>query len=379
MKAKSIQGRSYQETKRLFNESMLDGFRPTLAIVFTSLKEDWQLIQELLNENKIALFGTSSNGEFIGEQYEIGSTAMLLLDMPAAYFKLEMEDVDDTNTAEVARGIGESGLATFTNPGFIISGSSTSIRAEEIIHGLVDACGIEVNIVGGNSSSDSMQGGFLFNNTRRSDKGILALILDQDKIRMEGEAISGWKPMGTEKTITACEGNWIKTLDHKPALGMLLKYMGVEIDFTDEIDLYNKIGSIYPVQIQGDDGTARIIPPLFFNEEEGSFMLAAGPVQKGAKVKFSLPPDLDVVDAVVNTARQLKEQSLNEADALIIFSCIGRLNTLGPFINDEIKGLTDVWEIPSIGFFTFGEYGRAKNGLPTFHGTTVSWVALKEN
>ena len=57
---------------------------------------------------------------------------------------------------------------------------------------------------------------------------------------------------------------------------------------------------------------------LFFNEEEE---LYAGrrTSPKGAKVKFSLPPDLDVVDAVVNTARQLKEQSLNEADALIIF------------------------------------------------------------
>ena len=56
---------------------------------------------------KIALFGTSSNGEFIGEQYEIGLHSHALLDMPAALIlSFEMEDVEDTNTVEVAPKLG---------------------------------------------------------------------------------------------------------------------------------------------------------------------------------------------------------------------------------------------------------------------------------
>jgi hypothetical protein len=31
-----------------------------------------------------------------------------------------------------------------------------------------------------------------------------------------------------------------------------------------------------------------------------------------------------------------------------------------------------------IGFFSLGEFGRVANGKLEFHGTTVSWAALKE-
>ncbi|MCB0654629.1 MAG: FIST C-terminal domain-containing protein [Saprospiraceae bacterium] len=377
MNAKSIQGGSLRETKKLLDETWQDGFSPTLAIVFTSLKDDWKAIQDLMNDKDIALYGTSSNGEFVADQYETGTIAMLLLDLPTAYFRIEMEDLDETNVRKVARQIGESGLAAFANPGFILSGADPTFPLEEIVPGLVDVCGEEVTIMGGNSSSDSLMSSFIFTNGKRSNHGILALILDQDKVHMEGEAISGWKPLGTLKTVTECDGKWVKTLDNKPALGFLLKYMGMEIDFRDEVDLFNKIGAIYPIQIQEEDGTSSILPPLFFNEKEGSFMLA-GPVKQGSKIKFSMPPDFDVMDAVIDSARERKKHTLKDAEALIIFSCVGRLNCLGPLINEEIKGLIDVWKIPSIGFFTFGEYGRVKNGKPMFHGTTVSWVALKE-
>ena len=45
---------------------------------------------------------------------------------------------------------------------------------------------------------------------------------------------------------------------------------------------------------------------------------------------------------------------------------------------DEIKGLAKTWEVPSAGFFSFGEFGRVQGGKPEYHGTTCSWVALKE-
>ena len=42
MKAKSIKGRTTEEIKTALNESMADGFKPTLAIVFLSIKQDHQ-------------------------------------------------------------------------------------------------------------------------------------------------------------------------------------------------------------------------------------------------------------------------------------------------------------------------------------------------
>jgi hypothetical protein len=40
MKAKSIKGKSTEETKSALEESIADGYKPTLAIVFISIKQD---------------------------------------------------------------------------------------------------------------------------------------------------------------------------------------------------------------------------------------------------------------------------------------------------------------------------------------------------
>ncbi len=67
-----------------------------------------------------------------------------------------------------------------------------------------------------------------------------------------------------------------------------------------------------------------------------------------------------------------------DADALIVFSCVGRLGSLGPMVSAEIEGLAATWNKPMIGFFSLGEFGKVDDSQCEFHGTTVSWVALKE-
>jgi hypothetical protein len=377
MKVKSINGRSIEEVRKAILHCMDETFKPTLAIVFTSLKEDCKDLQDLFNEYQISLFGLSSNGEFIDDSHQVNSAVVMLLDMNREWFKIEISNAENHNLLDISSQIGQTGKDLFSNPGFIISIANTTLNAGAFIQGLISTCGKDVTVFGGNPASEGMSGGFAFTNHFKTDQGVIALILDQAKVAMEGEAISGWKPVGTAKTITDCDGSWVKTLDDKPALDILLKYMGTEINFEDEDDLYNQIGAIYPVQILHDDGTCHMLPPLFFNQKEGSFMLA-GPVEQGTKIKFSMPPDFEVVDTVIESARQKKKEMSQDVDGMIIFSCLGRLSCLGPMIEEEIKGLIETWNAPTVGFFTFGEFGKVKNGQPMFHGTTVSWVTLKE-
>lgn len=65
MKAKSIQGKSLDEIQSALTESMADDFKPTLAIVFLSVKQDIQAISKLLDEKGIQIFGATTAGEFI--------------------------------------------------------------------------------------------------------------------------------------------------------------------------------------------------------------------------------------------------------------------------------------------------------------------------
>ena len=81
MRAKSIKGKSTEEIQSSLQEAMSDSFRPTLAIVFLSVKQDREAISKLLNEKDIQIFGATTAGEFIDGEIESGSSAIRLLDM----------------------------------------------------------------------------------------------------------------------------------------------------------------------------------------------------------------------------------------------------------------------------------------------------------
>jgi hypothetical protein len=101
-------------------------------------------------------------------------------------------------------------------------------------------------------------------------------------------------------------------------------------------------------------------------------------VPQGARVRFSLPPDFDVIDTVVAECNDLKNEELHKADALIMFSCISRYLSFGVMTSEEIERVIKVWNAPFIGFFSYGEFGKSKRGKHEFHNNTCCVVALKE-
>ena len=92
MQAKSIKGNTTEEINAALQQSIVDGFQPTLAICFISVKQDRNAICKLLDDAGIAIFGTTTNGEFIDEETEKGSAAILLLDINKNYFQLYFEE-----------------------------------------------------------------------------------------------------------------------------------------------------------------------------------------------------------------------------------------------------------------------------------------------
>jgi hypothetical protein len=65
MKAKSIRGSSAEEIDSALQQSMADGFRPTLAIAFISIKQDRKAVCEILHKEGVDIIGATSSGEFI--------------------------------------------------------------------------------------------------------------------------------------------------------------------------------------------------------------------------------------------------------------------------------------------------------------------------
>jgi len=247
-----------------------------------------------------------------------------------------------------------------------------------VVRGFEDVAGHDVSIFGGLAGDDfTLTGNYVFTNGNESGSGVITVVLDMDKVNVQGFATSGWKPVGTVRTITKSEGNVVYTIDDGPALDMVVRFMGVPKNIDEQKDVLVAIGSEYPIQLQRDDGPPVIRAPLFANKTDHSFV-CAGSVPQGAKVRFSMPPDFDIVQAVIDESAELQRTEQPVADALIMFSCMCRHLSLGPLVAEEIQGVKDVWGSPMAGFFSYGEIGRSKRGRHEFHNNTCSLVTLRE-
>src|SRR5688500_701178 len=167
MKAKSISGRSTEDVQAALQQSMADGFTPTLAIVFMSIKLDHKAICKVLDEAGIAIFGATTNGEFIDEKTQTGSVVILLMDMNPEYFTIFFEEYPNKNYRETSAVVANKSRERFSNPAFLLSCSHTATDAEELLMGFEDIIGKNVNVYGGAAGDDfSFSEQFIFTNSK---------------------------------------------------------------------------------------------------------------------------------------------------------------------------------------------------------------------
>ncbi len=379
MNAKSIKGKSTEEIRAALEQNMADGFQPTLAICFVSVKQDRQAICKLLHEKNISIFGATTHGEFIDEDLSKESAAILLLDMNPDHFTVLFAEYTEKNYQDVAASLAKSSKALFKNPAFLIAGSGMETDAEQLLFGFEDVIGKQVTVFGGMAGDDySFKEQFVFTNEKESNGGLVVLAVDENKILIKGKSTCGWKSIGTERTVTKSEGNHVYTVDDIPVLDLTVKYGGLEnINERNPDAVALEIGVNFPLQLIRESGDPIMRPGLLIDWNDRSFY-CNGTVPQGSKVRFSIPPDFDVMEKVIKSAEALKAAEMPEADAVVVFSCGGRILALGPLMNTEIEGIKNVWKVPMAGMFSTSELGRATGGALELHNGTTCFVGLKE-
>lgn len=383
MKAKSIKGTSTEEIKEALQQNLADGFIPTLAFVFMSIKLDIDAVSNLLDERGIKIFGATTGGEFIDGDIGTGTIAILLLDMNSSNFQLLLEDYRDKDPEELARSMARKAKKQFKNPAFILSCSidvkdeTDLLLPDPLVRAIESVTGKDIIIWGGRAGDDfAFNETVVFTNRHSTKRGIALLAFDGDKILVKGQAASGQKPVGTEKIITKAVGNWVYEIDHQPAAEMVLKYLGLQLTPEEAEKYYPNQNIVFSVSREKGDPVLRGVGVFDWKNKSIAIL---GNIKEGDKVRLTLPPDFEIIEEVHRDAEKTRQEEIPDADALLMFSCIGRLAQFGPLVGDEIEGVKNVFNVPMAGFFTYGEFGRTKNGNNEFHNNTCCWVTLKEN
>ncbi|MEE9373403.1 MAG: FIST N-terminal domain-containing protein [Saprospiraceae bacterium] len=377
MHAKSIKGKSDQEIKTELQKCTDVDFQPTLAIVFVAITQDIDAISKVLIHQDISIFGATTNGEFIDDEVEKDTTCILLLDLNKDFFKIYLEEYSEQGYRQVSHKIAKQSMTDFDKPIFLIAGSNLETNAEEILFGFEVIVGKDVNIFGCMAGDNfSMTNQFIFSNVGESNRGLVVLTFDGDKVEMKGRATCGWKSMGTEKTVTKSEGNRVYTINDIPALDITAKYGGVTNLRQDNKDILMEIATNCTIQLQRENGEAVMRPGLVVNWDDHSFY-CSGTVPQGSKIKFSLPPDFDAIEEVIDQCKDLHSET-PDIDAMIYLTCAGRLIAFGPLMSKEIEGIQEVWNVPLVGMFSNAELGRTKGGNLEMHNLSSCVITLRE-
>lgn len=379
MQAKTIKGKSTDEIRESLQHVMQVDFSPTLAFVFMSVHQNREAVCDLLSQKNISVFGATTAGEFIDADIESGSIVILLTDVDPACFTIFFWETGEGSAYDIARQAGIEGRKLFSNPAFLIASGWLHTDGELIVAGIEAGTGVHSTVFGAMAGDDlALRDPLVFTNNHHSTRGLLTLIIDEDKIAVKGLATCGWKPIGITKTITKSAGNVVYTIDDEPALDLVLKYLGLTMDSESTAsNTVVNLGAYHPLQLERKDAPPVMRTAMLGNVEDRS-LICAGNVPQGAKVRFSLPPDFDVIDTVVADCTELKNEMLPEADAVIMFSCISRYLSFGVMTSEEIDRVKNIWNVPLAGFFSYGEFGKSKGGSHEFHNNTCCVVVLKE-
>lgn len=377
MKSESIQIKSLESLQVELPKIINEDFQPTIAIIFSSTKHDLKKIGSILSVFNIEVVGCTTAGEICNENILSNSISLLFLDMKKEHFRTHFVETGDRTIFQIAREVGSVAESSFKNPAVILLSGGVAIDAEQIVFGIKDVFKREIPLYGGLAGDDlNLEATYIFNNNQTTDNGLLALIIDNDKVSVEGRATSGWEPMGAVNTITKSTGNVVYSINDEPALDVFIKFFGTFDNSVFEGEQLSSISGQYPLQIMRGNGYNILRAPLIGDETERTLTLGGG-VKEGDKFRFSISPGFEVIDQTISEFKELNI-SVPEADALVLFSCIGRHAAFGPLLEDEIKGIYNHWNTPMIGFMSYGEIGNTKSGICEFHNETCSLVILKE-
>ncbi|MFK8055244.1 MAG: FIST signal transduction protein [Saprospiraceae bacterium] len=374
MKTLSFSVTDQTQLQQLLQEESSKGNAYKLAIVFASTECELEPVQAIFREFEMNVCGCSTAGEISGGTLETNCITGLLVDAPKDSFKLWTGLAGSVSSQ--AETLGNEADTTFSNPQiFVLSGGLTN-DGEEIIDGIKRGAGRDLPTFGGLGADDfKMERTYSFSESDTIDNGLVAVIFDGDLIKLEGNAISGWEPIGLENEITSAEGNVVHEINGKSALEFYSQFIGAanNTEFTEDIATVTMLQ--YPLQIIRPEGVILRAPSM--PHPNGTSIILVGGVRTGDRFRFSIIPGFEVIEETVGHFRANHNED-RQPDGVLMISCKARHAAFGPMLEDEIEQIAELYKAPMAGYLSYGEIGAIDERGTALHNDTCCIVRLYE-
>lgn len=177
------------------------------------------------------VLGATTGGEIMNGAVSGLKTALSFSVFYHTNIKSVMLSQKDNNAYELGRAVATK-LKSKKAALLIMFATGLAVNASHLLKG-VQAVNPYLPISGGNAGDNfTNKQDYVFCNEGVISNGVVAIVLESVKLKVNHYRHLCWQPIGKEMTITKAEGLRVYTIDHIPTYQIYRKYLGKDIDYS---------------------------------------------------------------------------------------------------------------------------------------------------
>lgn len=348
----------------------ISGRRPDLMIVYSSVRYDLPAMLAGIRDvaGDVPLVGATSCGQMHDGDVTPPGEGLAVLALVGGY-RFGVSHVSNVSADPQAAGrelahSARRAAAADDMPYHALLVLSDGLIADNqgLLNGVYRITGFAVPVVGGAAGDDRrLLGTSVFCGDEVLRDAAVAVWIGAPR-RISVACAGGWTPEGLPLMVTSVDGPVVREIDGRSGAAVYRENLGPDGPGglnAAHLGLIEPDGSLLVrAAFIGSDGELHTFTPL--------------PEYSAVRIVRSRPDDLldvdsDAVASVLNGF---------EASVVLAFSCVARLDVLGPRGPEEAQRLQKAaGGIPTFGFYTYGEFARTTS-VAGYHNATMAVVAL---
>jgi hypothetical protein len=365
----------------------IDIDRISVCLVFACIEFSHQGVIRAINNylGQVPVIGCSTLALMSDGQISKHGIAIMLLSLPEQIHinSACCKNISSRLPIESGQELGEkllSGITDVRKHFALLFADGLAHGSSELIPGLQERLGISFPLVGALASDNlSFQRTYQYINKEIVSDSACA-ILWSGKLNFGLGIKHGWKPLGKPHRVTKALGNIVYEIDGAPAVRIYEDYFAKT---TRELNSYLKhISVLYPLGIYLSGEEEYLLRNILSIRKDGSLLLQ-GNIPEDSQIRLMIATKESCLEATMQAVAEVKrELASQDISFALVFNSASRYMLLGRQAKKEAEIIRDGLgsNIPTIGIYTYGEYGplRAMNylGRTYLHNQTVTILAV---
>ena len=352
---------------------------PDAVIVFASARFDHEALLKALAETckPSVLVGSSSAGEFAGEQRQQGAACALAICSSEIKFAsgLGVGISHDRSAAAHQVVAGFVGLASneFPYRAALVLSDALAGHADDLIEQLTIATAGRYEFAGGGAGDDAkFDKTYVFHGTRVVSDAVVVLEVLSTKPLGIGVQ-HGWSPASEPLRVTEVSGARLVSLDGFPAIEAFEQHAERT---QQQLDRAAPL-PFFVHNILGIDTPAgyRLRVPLSIDRDGA--VLCAAELPAGARVHIMKASAESATQAAVEATRTaISKLRGGQPAAALFFDCVATRLRLGEIFGFELEAVQQALGTDLVGCNTYGQIARAEGQFGGFHNCTAVVLAF---